>query len=127
MRRATKRRCFHDASYDRLDVSSFSERFGDLLGGEQCLPVFPAAYHVPRGKGKGNDKRAFEKGVVTVHTDEEAVAKTKRKKIIRRKIIKKVAKKPAADEAPKAGDEKEKTASAEKTAEAGDSSGKAEG
>ena len=52
---------FHDASYDRLDVSSFSERFGDLLGGEQCLPVFPAAYHVPRGKGKGNDKRAFEK------------------------------------------------------------------
>ena len=42
-------------------------------------------------------------------------------------IIKKVAKKPAADEAPKAGDEKEKTASAEKTAEAGDSSGKAEG
>ena len=49
------------AAYDRLDVSSFSERFGDLLGGEQYLPVFPAAYHVPRGKGKGNDKRAFEK------------------------------------------------------------------
>ena len=24
----------------------------DLLGGEQCLPVFPAAYHVPREKGK---------------------------------------------------------------------------
>lgn len=43
------------------------------------------------------------------------------------KLLKKVAKKPAADEAPKAGDE-EKTASAEKTAEAGDSSkGKAEG
>lgn len=36
------------------------------------------------------------------------MVKTKRKKIIRRKIIKKVAKKPAADEAPKAGDEKEK-------------------
>ena len=78
-------------------------------------------------KGKEMINGPSKKGVVTVHADEEAVAKTKRKKIIRRKIIKKVAKKPAADEAPKAGDEKEKTASAEKTAEAGDSSGKAEG
>jgi len=78
-------------------------------------------------KGKEMINGPSKKGVVTVHTDEEAVAKTKRKKIIRRKIIKKVAKKPAVDEAPKAGDEKEKTASAEKTAEAGDSSGKAEG
>ena len=78
-------------------------------------------------KGKEMINGPSKKGVVTVHADEEAVAKTKRKKIIRRKIIKKGAKKPAADEAPKAGDEKEKTASAEKTAEAGDSSGKAEG
>lgn len=59
-------------------------------------------------KGKEMINGPSKKGVVTVHADEEAVAKTKRKKIIRRKIIKKVAKKPAADEAPKAGDEKEK-------------------
>lgn len=39
-------------------------------------------------KGKEMINGPSKKGVVTVHTDEEAVAKTKRKKIIRRKIIK---------------------------------------
>lgn len=77
-------------------------------------------------KGKEIVNGASKKGVVTVHSDEEAVAKTK-KKIVRKKIIKKVVKKPAAEEMAKPADEGEKMAPAEKTAEAGDSTGKAEG